>query len=445
MAQSKGLRRHRILHLSKEDKLKWLNENYLQDDKKIETLKNHWHANEGLQKLYDSFSENTVSNFHLPYGLVPNVLINNQVYCVPMVIEESSVVAAATKGALFWYFRGGFRTELIGTEKVGHVHFSYKGNKETLVRFFEQSKSVFFENLTKITESMRKRGGGVNDILLKDKTDREPHYYQLECTFETCNAMGANFINTCLEQVASTLQNRVEESSLWQKGQEKRVEIIMAILSNYTPQCRVKASVSCPIEEFRVINNADQMDMAKKFCKAIRIAEIEPYRAATHNKGIYNGIDAVAIATGNDFRAVDAAGHAYASQSGSYASLTHAKIEDDTLHYWIDIPISVGTTGGLTGLHALAKISLEILGSPSADELMQIIASIGLAQNFAAVRSLITTGIQSGHMRLHLHNVMNQLGATEQEKTMLIKHFSTGRDVTYKSVQHQIDKLREIH
>ena len=178
--------------------------------------------------------------------------------------------------------------------------------------------------------------------------------------------------------------------------------------------------------------------MTKKY---VNIAEVEPYRAVTHNKGIMNGIDAVVLATGNDFRAVEAGVHAYASRKGRYSSLTHAKIENGIFTFWIEIPLALGTVGGLTNLHPLVKLSLEMLHKPSAKELMKIVAVAGLAQNFAALRSLTTTGIQEGHMKMHLMNILNQFEATDNEKIILVDHFKTNV-VTHNAVVDAINKLR---
>src|SRR5690606_14979945 len=162
---------------------------------------------------------------------------------------------------------------------------------------------------------------------------------------------------------------------------------------------------------------------AERFVQAVQIAEVEPFRAVTHNKGIMNGIDAVILATGNDFRAVEAGVHAYAAKNGQYSSLSHAKIENGIFSFWLEVPLALGTVGGLTSLHPLVKLSLEMLENPSASQLMEIVAVAGLAQNFAALRSLTTTGIQDGHMKMHLLNILNQFEATEEEKTTLINHF----------------------
>ena len=257
---------------------------------------------------------------------------------------------------------------------------------------------------------MVKRGGGITDIILKDKTKSLKNYYQLHATFETLDAMGANFINSCLEQFAQTLKREAHKSL------EGNLNVIMSILSNYVPECLVRAEVCCDIEDLNENNGVSGETFANKFVQAVNIAEIEPYRAVTHNKGIMNGIDAVILATGNDFRAIEAGVHAYASKDGTYSSLSHAKIENGVFTFWIEIPLALGTVGGLTGLHPLVKFALQLLDKPSAKELMQIVAVAGLAQNFAALRSLTTTGIQQGHMKMHLMNILNQFEATAEEK-----------------------------
>jgi hydroxymethylglutaryl-CoA reductase len=225
--------------------------------------------------------------------------------------------------------------------------------------------------------------------------------------------MGANFINSILEQVATEFKTRVSEDL---KPQSNDFQIIMSILSNYTPECLVECSVSCPITELGHFSDAmGPHEFAQKFVNAVKIAQVDTNRAVTHNKGIMNGIDAVVLATGNDFRAVEACAHAYAARSGQYQSLSEAKIIGDEFHFTLKLPLAIGTVGGLTSLHPLAKASLMILEKPSAEKLMMIMASVGLAQNFSAVKSLITTGIQKGHMKLHLLNVLNQLGADQNQ------------------------------
>jgi hydroxymethylglutaryl-CoA reductase len=431
--------------MSKADKIAWLAK-YFATANPMDIARefaSFAHSNVETQKLFDGISENTLTNFYLPYGVAPNVLLNGRVYAVPMVIEESSVVAAAAAGAKFWSDRGGIRAEVVSTRKEGQVHFRWEGTEEErLWAFFEAVKPRLLEGVTHLTENMAKRGGGIESLQLIDARDIEPGLWQLRAQFETCNAMGANFINSVLEEFARLL---ADEARVWPefRGRERDLEVIMAILSNYTPECRVKAWVECPVEDLGTFKGGmAARAFARKFVTAIRIAEGDPYRAATHNKGIFNGVDAVILATGNDFRAIEACGHAYAARGGRYGSLSHAEItEDDRLRFELDLPLAVGTVGGLTALHPLAKRSLELLGHPSATELMEIIAATGLMQNFSAVRSLVTTGIQYGHMRMHLTNILNHFGATETEAEKALAFFAD-KTVSFRSVREFLGQLR---
>jgi len=428
--------------LSKEEKIKWIASTYFPNSSHATLLiKNYWNSDQKLQQLHDEFIENTITNFYLPFGVAPNFLINEKIYTIPMAIEESSVVAAASKAAKFWATRGGFKAAVLNTEKIGQVHFMYKGDTLKLKKFFEASKEKLFVATESITKNMQKRGGGISEIELRDKTNLIENYFQLHVTFETRDSMGANFINSCLEQLAKTL---CEEAQFFEdfSETEKDIQVVMSILSNYVPNCIVRAEVSCSIEELADKKIENPRDFAEKFVQAVRIAEVEPFRAVTHNKGIMNGIDAVVLATGNDFRAVEAGIHAYASKSGQYSSLSHAKIENDYFYFWIEIPLALGTVGGITSLHPLVKMALEMLEKPSAKELMQIVAVAGLAQNFAALRSLTTTGIQEGHMKMHLNNILNQFEATEEERGMITHHF-TKNTVTHAAVVEFIEDIRK--
>jgi hydroxymethylglutaryl-CoA reductase len=427
--------------LSKSKKIDWITEHYFSDTEAAKiVLKQYLNTDNQLQQLHDEFIENTISNFYLPLGVAPNFLINEILYTIPMAIEESSVVAAASKSAKFWLDRGGFKAEVLSTTKIGQVHFMYHGNFKTLQKFFKSVKPKLIEASKSITKSMEQRGGGIIDIQLKDKTQDISGYYQLHATFETLDAMGANFINSCLEQFATTFKTEAKTFESFSSN-EKSIDVIMSILSNYVPECLVRAEVSCPINELSENNDILPKVFAEKFLQAVKIAEVEPYRAVTHNKGIMNGIDAVVLATGNDFRAVEAGVHAFASRKGKYTSLTHATIENDIFKFWIEIPLSLGTVGGITALHPLAKWSLELLNNPSAKELMKIVAVAGLAQNFAAIHSLTTTGIQQGHMKMHLINILNQHNANDSEKNALIEHFKTNV-VTHNAVVKAIENLR---
>jgi hydroxymethylglutaryl-CoA reductase len=428
--------------LSKEDKINWIATEYFSNPTEaITTIKQYWNSDSKLQQLHDEFIENTITNFYLPMGIAPNFLINNKYYSVPMVIEESSVVAAAAKSAKYWSTRGGFKATVLNSEKIGQVHFIFKGDVQKLENFFHTTKSKFFLETENITKNMQKRGGGILEIELRNKTNELENYFQLHATFETKDSMGANFINSCLEQFAKTLK----EEALNYEGfseEEKNIQVVMSILSNYVPNCIVRAEVSCKIEELAEKKIENPQEFAEKFVQAVKIAEIEPFRAVTHNKGIMNGIDAVILATGNDFRAVEAGVHAYASRNGKYSSLSHAKIENDVFTFWMEIPLALGTVGGLTSLHPLVKMALQILGKPSAHELMQVVAVTGLAQNFAALRSLTTTGIQEGHMKMHINNILNQFQTSDEERKMIKKHFENNT-ISHAAVVEFIENLRK--
>ena len=428
--------------LSKEDKINWIANTYFSNpEQAVATIKQYWNSDAKLQQLHDEFIENTITNFYLPMGIAPNFLVNGNYYSIPMVIEESSVVAAAAKSAKYWSTRGGFKASVVSSEKIGQVHFIYKGDEKKLEDFFIKIKPKFFEATVSITKNMQKRGGGILDIALRNKTQELENYFQLHVTFETKDSMGANFINSCLEQLAKTLKEEAQENSSF-TDEEKNLQVVMSILSNYVPNCIVRAEVSCKVEDLAEKKLEYPHEFSEKFVQAVAIAEIEPYRAVTHNKGIMNGVDAVVLATGNDFRAVEAGVHAYASRNGNYSSLSHAKIENGIFTFWMEIPLALGTVGGLTSLHPLVKMALEILGKPSAHELMQLVAVTGLAQNFAALRSLTTTGIQEGHMKMHLNNILNQFQATKEERMAIAKHFENNT-VSHASVVELIENLRK--
>lgn len=411
--------------MTKQEKIDWLTDNFFKNSIVAkETLQQYWSEDRILQELHDDFIENTLSNFYMPYGVAPNFVINGKDYAIPMVVEESSVVAAASLVAKFWSSRGGFKTKIISTTKVGQVHFMSESDADGLQFYFDKMKPQLLRATDAISKNMRKRGGGIKSLELRNKTKELANYYQIHVTFETKDSMGANFINSCLEAIANEFKRA-------------DIEIVMSILSNYVPECLVRAEVSCPVNDLYE-NNAEYY--AGKFLQAVNIANAEPHRAVTHNKGIMNGIDAVVLATGNDFRAVEAGVHAFASRSGQYKSLSNAEIKNGDFRFWMDIPLALGTVGGLTKLHPLAKLSLELLQNPSAEELMQITAAAGLAQNFAALRALTTTGIQKGHMKLHLNNIIKLLDATEKEKDFLIKYFEN------KTISHNavIEKYKEL-
>lgn len=423
---------------SKDEKLQLIGNFFDDKQEAIRQLKSFYHNDEEVQELIEEFSENTISNFHLPYSVAPNFLINDKVYAIPMVIEESSVVAAASNSAKFWFNLGGFKTEVIDTEKIGQVHFIWKDNVELLKYKFPELKEVLLEGTQMLTENMRKRGGGIKDIVLKDFSDQEPGLMQLFCTFETVDSMGANFVNSCLEEFSKLFKSwYANDSDFSGKG----LNIMMSILSNMTPNCTVKCWVETDIKNLNhVVPGLSGEEFAKRFYMGVRIAQLDPYRATTHNKGIYNGVDAVVLASGNDFRAVEACGHALASKDGRYTSLSECTIDNGKFKFTLTLPIALGVVGGLTNLHPLVKLSHKILDNPSAKELMGIAAAAGLANNFGAVKSLVTVGIQQGHMKMHLFNIMKQLNVCNSDKNKVVEFFKD-KSVSVAAVRNFVERL----
>lgn len=429
--------------LTKNQKIDFLAEKFFSDPNSTKVLlQSFWHRDEKSQTTFDEFSENTLTNYYFPYGVVPNLLLNRKNYCVPMVIEESSVVAAAANASNFWFKRGGVSAEVLSFEKVGQVHLIYNGQKEKLIQFFNKVKPTLMAQVEPLAENMKQRGGGILNMSLRDLSETEEGLYQLFMTFDTCDAMGANFINSILELAGRLFKERSEEEGFLG---ENKIEIIMSILSNYTPDCLVRASVSCSISDLEDPKlGMSAAEFARRFEYAVKISKADIYRATTHNKGIMNGIDSVILATGNDFRAVESCVHAFASRSGRYQGLTEISLKDNTFHYTLEIPLALGTVGGLTSLHPLARFSLDMLGKPDAKDLMKISAAIGLLQNFSAIRSLVTSGIQKGHMKMHLLNILNHLGATEEERESAKEFFKT-KIISFKAVKEFLATKRTVH
>ena len=424
--------------LSRDKKISWISKNFLDNSNEFESILNKYlNDDKNIQSIHNSLSENVISNFHLPYSISPNFLINNKNYCIPLVTEESSVVAALSNSSKFWYDRGGFKSKVLSKIKTGHVHFKYDGNAESLEKFIIENEHRLIESTDRITKKMRERGGGISNIKLVNKSKELKSYYQLHVDFNTIDSMGANFINSCLEIISKNFKELLNDSSKF-KESEKRIEIIMSILSNYTPECIVESSVECKIDDLSDIDGITSKEFALKFKNAFDIANIDISRAVTHNKGIMNGIDAVLISTGNDFRAVEAGIHAFASSKGKYKSLSECTIIDNIFKIKLKIPLSIGTIGGITDIHPMVKLSLKLLDNPTSDKLMNIICSVGLAQNFAAVKSLVTSGIQKGHMKMHLINLLIKQNATKDQINKSEAYFKD-RDINSQSVKDFLD------
>ena len=425
--------------MSREEKIQTLVDHYKLPENFADRLAEYRHPRK--QELFDDFSENTLSNFYLPFGVAPNFLVDEQTYVVPMVVEESSVVAAASRAASFWAANGGFKTTIHNTLKKGHIWFEWKGPAS----FLDSMPKSMFDHLSEavypLTEKMEKRGGGIMEMRILE-LEEHPGVFQLEVEFETIESMGANFINSCLEEMKDPLKQYFRSHiELKQYGQP---EIIMAILSNFTTKCLVTSTVECPIESLKAYSaDVTPQHFARNFKAAVDIALSDTSRAVTHNKGIFNGVDAVVIATGNDFRAAEAAGHAWAARDGKYRSLSSCEVTSDGLFKMeLTIPLALGTVGGLTRLHPMAALAQEMLRNPEATELMGIAAAAGLANNFSAVASLVTTGIQKGHMKLHLSNLLKAMSATSEEKEASLKYFAD-KTVSARAVEEFLKQLRE--
>ena len=391
----------------------------------------------GQQVMFEEMIENYTGNFPVPMGVVPNMVINGTSYLVPYATEESSVVAAASKAAKYWADRGGFEATVKSLTKKGQVHFFWQGDPSKIRMLFPALQMKLLQSAESLTQRMRSRGGGIREIVLLDKTKELPNYYQVDVSFRTAEAMGANFINSCLEKMALCLQTAQELIS-----EDGKPEVVMSILSNYTPDCRVTCFVEAPIAALTGWSNTlSPLAFAMKFKQAVEIAQIDVARAVTHNKGIFNGMDAVLLASGNDLRATAAAGHAFAARSGTYQSLTSLSLDNDLFRYTLEVPLALGTVGGITHMHPVVNLASAMMNHPDARSLMMIVAASGLASNFSAIASLITSGIQEGHMKMHLSNILNQLNASDSEKDILRARLGS-ETVNYEAVEQHMIQIR---
>ena len=407
--------------LNRAERISYLIEHSDFSKSEIESLYAYDSPEKAQQKLFEEMIENYAGNFPIPMGLVPNMVINGTSYVVPFATEESSVIAAAAKAAKYWAEKGGFTATVQSVTKKGQIHFCWRGEPSKILTLFPDLKIKLLQSTERLTNRMRQRGGGITDIRLLDLSNKLPNYYQIDVSFETADAMGANFINSCLESMATCLKTTPELNT---GGIQP--EIIMSILSNYTPDCLVCCHVEAPIELLSGWNRQmSPKTFAHKFKQAVDIAGVDISRAVTHNKGIFNGIDAVLLSTGNDWRATAAAGHAYASRNGSYQGLTNLSLDNQIFNYSLELPLAVGTVGGITRMHPLVKDVSAMLNHPDAQTLMMIAAAAGLANNFAAIASLITSGIQEGHMKMHRSNMLSQLEASEEEKEIIRTEFKS--------------------
>ncbi|MFS9045311.1 hydroxymethylglutaryl-CoA reductase, degradative [Streptococcus mitis] len=378
----------------------------------------------------DQLSENVVGTFSLPYSLVPEVLVNGQEYTVPYVTEEPSVVAAASYASKIIKRAGGFTAQVHQRQMIGQVALYQVVNPEQAQEKIVSKKAELLELANQAYPSIVKRGGGARDLHV-DQIKGETDFLVVYLHVDTQEAMGANMLNTMLEALKPVLEELSQGQSL------------MGILSNYATDSLVTAS--CRIAFRYLSRQKDQgREIAEKIALASQFAQVDPYRAATHNKGIFNGIDAILIATGNDWRAIEAGAHAYASHDGAYRGLSHwmMDLETEELIGELTMPMPVATKGGSIGLNPRVVLSHELLGHPSAKELAQIIVSIGLAQNFAALKALVSTGIQHGHMKLQAKSLALLAGATEAEVPKLVECLIAEKTFNLEKAQTLLKKFR---
>ena len=378
--------------------------------------------------IADQLTENVLSTFDLPFSLAPYFLINGRDYVLPMVTEEPSVVAAASFAAKLIQRSGGFTTQVHQRQMIGEIALTDVEDVEVASKRILEDKETLLQLANEAYPSIVKRGGGARDLWVENKGD----FLIVYLAVDPKEAMGANMLNTMLE----ALTDRIQKLS---GGQA-----LMAILSNLATRSLVSAR--CAID-FKVLsrNPEEAIELAHRMEQASQLAQVDPYRAATHNKGIFNGIDALVLATGNDWRAIEAGAHAYAAQSGSYKGLSHwtSHPEEKKLYGEITLPMPVATKGGSIGLNPTVQVSHRLLGEPSAIELAGIIASLGLAQNFAALKALVTTGIQAGHMKLQARSLALLAGAKEEEVPRLVSQLLENKPFNLEKAQTLLQELRK--
>lgn len=373
--------------------------------------------------------ENYIFNYSLPQGVAVNIRVNDKDYIVPMAIEEPSVIAAASFGAKLL---GNIQAETKERLLVGQVIMVHDHEFEALKAIIDQNKQTILDQAQRASESMVKRGGGPRDLWIEEKKHSNQKFASVYLSLDPCDAMGANVINTVLESISPLLESLLD-------GQ-----VLMAILSNYQPAAVTKATVTLDVS--KLANDVDQAkQIAQKIQWASDYASLDPYRAATHNKGIMNGIDAVVMATGNDWRAVEAGAHAYAAKDGHYSSLTKWQFDqvNNQLIGSIEIPLQIATVGGTLSNHPTAQANLKMLQITSANDLANVIVSVGLIQNFAALRALVSEGIQKGHMRMQARSLALQVGASIEDIPALVQRLSESGKMNRDSAKKLLEQLRE--
>ena len=395
-------------------------------------------SEEGLQTLRDNETlplslanemvENVLGTLALPFGLAPGFQIDGKEVQVPMVTEEPSVIAAASYAAGLIKRSGGFQTQVHKRQMIGQVALYDVSNKEKAIQAITGAKEDLLQLANQAYPSIVKRGGGARDLWTEEKGDFLICYLSVDPK----EAMGANMLNTMLEALVDPLEDLSGGQGL------------MAILSNLATDALVTAR--CKIDyRFLSRDPKEAAEIAQKMALASQLAAVDPYRAATHNKGIFNGIDAVVLATGNDWRAIEAGGHTYASRTGQAQGLSSwiNHPEQQVLEGQLTLPMPIATKGGSIGLNPSVQVAHELLENPDAQTLARIIVSVGLAQNFAALKALVSTGIQHGHMKLQAKSLALLAGATPSEVAPVVQALLEDRPFNLEKAQAVLEKIRQ--
>ena len=379
----------------------------------------------------DQMIENAVGVYALPLGIATNFLINNQDVLIPMVIEEPSVLAAVSNAARLFRAGGGFTTSSDEPIMIGQIQVLDLDDVYVAAGRVMAEKAALMDEVNRIGGSIVKSGGGAKDIQVRPmpNTSVGPMLI-IHLLYDTRDAMGANAINTAVEHIAPQIEALTGG------------RVVLRILSNLTDHRKARAEGMIPASELATETlTGDQV--VRAIVEAGVFAEVDPYRAATHNKGIMNGVDAVVMATGNDWRAIEAGAHAYAARSGQYTSLTRWwQDENGNLRGAIEMPLAVGIVGGATRVHPTAQIALKIMKIQSARQLAEIISAAGLAQNLAAMRALATEGIQRGHREMHAKAIATAVGAPPELVSRIVQQMITEKNIRPERARALLDELR---
>lgn len=376
--------------------------------------------------------ENAVGVFGMPFGIATNFLINGRDYLIPMVIEEPSVVAAVSNAARFFREGGGFQTSSDDPIMIGQIQVLDVPNIPATIEAIQAEKASLLAEVDQMGGSIVKRGGGARDLETRviDHPATGPMLI-IHLLMDTRDAMGANAINTAVEHLAPRIESLTQG------------RVNLRILSNLTDRRKARVEGVIPAETLKTEHFTGQ-DVVKAIVEAGAFAEADPYRAATHNKGVMNGIDAVVIATGNDWRAIEAGAHAYAARDGRYTSFTRWwQDADGNLRGSLKMPLSVGIVGGATRVHSTAKLAMKILNVRSASELAEIIVAVGLAQNLAAIRALATDGIQQGHMRMHARQIAVAAGASDHQVAEVAAQLIKSNNIRLENALNIVQSMKE--